>query len=156
MSLLLAIAALAQGQVAGPDFPANVEISQRYDCSVHSPGQEKERFQPYPVGDYIFLFPADTGLIVGKSIPYIHTLADGRTYFERATIEAADPKLGPSFGFALRTRPGGTLAFATISADAGEKTVLRGSYRTIQGRDIELEGECRVRSGPIPVDISSP
>jgi len=156
MSLLLAIVVLAQGQVTGPDFPVNVEISQRYDCAVHSPGQEKERFQPHSVGDYIFLFPAGTDLIVGKSIPYIHTLADGRTYFERATIEAAPPSFGPSFGFALRTIPGVVLAFTTRGTEADEKTLLRGSHRTVNGNDVELRGECRVRSGPIPVSISSP
>lgn len=152
MSLLFAIAAAAMA----PAFPENVEISQRYDCTVFATGHEKGRFKPYPIGDYIFLFPASTGLIVGQSIPYIHTLADGRTYFERATIEAPTPKLGSSFGFALHTRPGAKLAFATAGAEAGEKILLRGSYLTIEGRDIELDGRCRVRRGPTRVDISSP
>jgi hypothetical protein len=152
MSLLLAITAVA----TAPAFPENVEISQRYDCTVLATAHEKGRFEPYPVGDYVFLFPAVTGLIVGKSIPYIHTLGDGRTYFERATIETAAPDLGPSFGFALRTRPGAILAFTTLGAETGEKTLLRGSYLAMEGGDVELEGRCRVRRGPIPVHMSSP
>lgn len=150
MSLLLAVAAMA------PAFPENVEISQRYDCTVRSTGHEKRRSEPFPVGDYVFLFPAATGLITGKSIPYVHTLVDGRTYFEQATIETAAPDLGPSFGFALRTGPGATLAFTTRDPEAGEKSGLRGSYHTIEGREVKLEGECRVRSGPVSVSISSP
>ena len=156
MGLLLAIAAMVQGNAMAPAFPENVEISQRYDCTVRSGGHAKGRFPPYPLGDYVFLFPADTGLILGKSIPYVHTLADDRTYFERATIEAADPDLGSSFGFALRTRTGAMLAFTKRGVEAEGKARLRGSYHMAAGGAVELEGECKVWNGPIPVTISSP
>ncbi|MEI4509383.1 hypothetical protein WBQ88_16680 [Sphingopyxis sp. CCNWLW253] len=152
MSLLLTIAAVA----AAPAFPENVEVSQRYDCTVAATRREKRRPEPYPAGDYVFLFPAQTGLIVGKSIPYIHTRADGRTYFKSATIEAPSSELGPSFGFALRTQPRARLAFATSSAEDGENIPLRGSYLATEGGDVELEGRCRVRNSPVRVDISSP
>lgn len=157
--MILLWAALAAAQVPGaaPDFPSNVEISQRFDCKVRSVASRGDSgpepvSEPYAVGDYVFLFPASVGLIIGESIPYVHTRADGRTLFQSAGIEASDPELGPEFGFALRTGPNVKLSFTKRDPDTDDSVRhLKGSFVRNSGRMVDLEGQCDLRQGPVQV-----
>ena len=157
---MIALAAAAQSPVPSTAFPEDVMIDMRYDCKIGSAGRTKGSgkggLAPYPAGDYVFLFPADVGLIIGKAIPYLYTLDDGRTFFDRATIEQPDPALGPSFGFALRTRTGAVFAFTSRDAEAPGRARLRGMYRPADGSGaIEVEGLCQSRTGPVRMNVPS-
>ncbi|WP_438851944.1 hypothetical protein [Brevundimonas nasdae] len=157
MILLWAAMAATQVLSATPGFPENVEISQRFDCEVRSVARQGDNgpepySEPYAVGDYVFLFPASVDLIIGHSIPYVHTRADGRTLFQSATIEASDPNLGPSFGFALRTGPNVKLSFTSRDPETDDRVRhLKGSFRSSSGRVVELEGKCDIRQRPVQV-----
>ena len=153
---MMALAAAAQSPLPSAAFPEDVAIDMRYDCKIgsagHTKGSGKGRPAPWLAGDYVFLFPANVGLITGKAIPYLYTLDDGRTVFDRATIEQPDPDLGPSFGFALRTRTGAVFAFTLRDAEAPGRARLRGKYRPADGSGaVDVEGQCRSRTGPVPV-----
>lgn len=155
---MMALAAAAQSPLPSTAFPEDVLIDMRYDCKVGSAartkGAGKGGLAAYPAGDYVFLFPADVGLITGKAIPYLYTLDDGRTFFDRATIEQPDPALGPSFGFALRTRTGAVFAFTLRDAEAPGRARLRGMYRPADGSGaVDVEGQCRSRTGPVHVNV---
>lgn len=157
MILLWAALAVAQVSGAAPAFPDNVEISQRFDCKVRSVASRGDSgpepvSEPYAVGDYVFLFPASVGLIIGETIPYVHTRKDGRTLFQSAGIEASDPDLGPEFGFALRTGPNVKLSFTKRDPDTDDRVRhLKGSFVRNSGRVVELEGQCDLRQGPVQV-----
>lgn len=157
---MMALAAAAQSPPPSAAFPEDVAIDMRYDCKIgsagHTKGSGKGRPAPWLAGDYVFLFPANVGLITGKAIPFLYTLDDGRTFFDRATIEQPDPALGPSFGFALRTRTGAVFAFTLRDAEAPGRARLRGKYRPADGSGaVDVEGQCRSRTGPVPVTVPS-
>jgi hypothetical protein len=153
--LAMALAVALQAQDGAAALPDSLAINERFDCEVNAAHLPGDPIGPYPRGAYVFLIPAATGLTDGSQVPYVYTLADGRTFLEWATVEGPDPAFGSAYGFALRTRSGAVIAFTRRDANPPGHARLRGSYRRRDGAgEVELSGLCQTRAAPQPVSVS--
>ena len=94
---------------------------------------------------------------MGTPIPYFYTLDDGRTFFERVEIEQLEFG-GGTARISFTSRHGARMALSGPYQGGPPRNVrLQGSYILTDGAGtVDLNGQCRERTGPPRVRVPKP